>query len=139
MCIQVKGIPSLTIFEKIKEQAGETVVKIVDFILDHMSIIFFGLSVLFSYYMMPASGFAYLGYWTDLSQTFIEGAMIGASALVVKNILTPKPFSKTQSKIINYLTGLINIGQSYLNPTFGFSFSVVTSGFILIKTLFGQK
>jgi hypothetical protein len=89
--------------------------------------------------MTPFSAFAYLGYWRNLSHTFIEGAIIGAVVLGLRNIISSDSFSKNQNKIIDYLAGLINIGKSYLNPTSGFAFSIATSGIVCVKTIFSSK
>ncbi|NGX28057.1 MAG: hypothetical protein K940chlam1_00230 [Candidatus Anoxychlamydiales bacterium] len=109
--------------------------KVRDFIIENKSLVFFALSVAFSYYTAPAASFEYLhslGY--SLKEIFIQGALIGTAALSLKNLFFSKSLSKVQDDKIHYLSGVANIGQTYLSPTVGLVFAVATSGFMLIKT-----
>jgi len=127
----------LTLSEETKEQIQQTVIKIKDFIVEHKSLIFFGLSVIFSYYMAPASAFEYLSYMGySLKEVLVEGILWGTTILMLKNLFGAKPLTKAHDDKINYLAAIANIGQTYLCPTSGLFSSVASAGFIGIKTAF---
>lgn len=139
-------VSSLTISEKNRERISNSAKKIVDFIKENKSLIFFGVSVLFSYYMAPVSAFEYLaktGF--SLSKTFVSGVLIGTGLLALKNILIPDPVknSKEENKgkitkddKINYLLGISNLCQIYLNPVLALTTSIGTLGFMTVKTAY---
>ncbi|NGX34903.1 MAG: hypothetical protein K1060chlam1_01263 [Candidatus Anoxychlamydiales bacterium] len=139
-------VSSLTISEKNREKIKKLAKKIIDFINENKSLVFFGVSVLFSYYMAPASSFEYLaktGF--SLSKTFVSGVLLGAGLLALKNILFNYPVKNaeeeskgkiTKDDKINYLLGISNLCQIYLNPVLALTTSIGTLGFMTIKTAY---
>ncbi len=127
---------SLTFSAETHEKIRGTIRKTIEFIIENKSLIFFGLTVLFSFYAAPASAFEYLSYFDIcLKDVFIEGALFGSTLLILKNLFAAKS-TKTQDDKINYLAGLANIGQTYLSPTHGLVGSVAIAGFITLKSTF---
>lgn len=126
----------LTLSDQTKESIKKTVEKIVEFIKDNKSLVFFALTVLFTYYMTPVSAFEYFYKFNTLREIFVEGALFGAAVLVAKNIFSMRPLTKTQDDKINYLAGLANVGELCLNPAQGFISAAATCGFVAIKCLF---
>lgn len=128
---------SITVSEKNKELIKDTAKKIIEFVKEHKSLVFFGLTILFSFYMAPVSaleGLDYFGF--SIVESFIEGALIGSSLLLLKNLFSSNSITKNQDDKINYLAGISNIGQTYLCPTYGLVNAVSTSGFIALKSIF---
>jgi len=126
---------NFTFTEETHDKIRETLKKIIEY----MPLIFFGLTVLFSYFVAPASAFEYLnhlGY--SLKSVFVEGAVFGTTVLILKNLFITKPLTKTQDDKINCLAGLANIGQTFLSPTYGLVNSIALAGFISIKTIFNH-
>ena len=121
------------------EIAKKTANKIVEFVKENKSLIIFGLSVLFAYYMAPASAFEYMSYWGySLKEAFVEGAILGSSVLILKNLFTSRSFTKNQDDQINYLSTIANICETYLCPTCGLVNAFATAGFITVKTAFNK-
>jgi len=123
---------------EIADKIKETTKKVQDFIVNNKSLVFFALSVLFSYYMAPASAFAYLSSFESsiLKEAIIEGVLFGTTILTLKNILGVKSFTNIQDDQINYLATISNIAQTYLCPTAGLTNAIKNVGFIGIKTAF---
>jgi hypothetical protein len=126
---------SLTFSKETHEKIQASIKKIEGFVNENKSLIFFGLTVCFSFYMAPVSALEYFSYFDiSLKEMFIEGIILGAWVLILKNLFASS-LTTPQDDKINYLAGIANIGETYLSPTFGLAVSVTTCGFIALKTL----
>ncbi len=137
-------VSKLTISNQNKTKIKTIAKKIIDFVKSKKSLIFFGSSVLFSYYMAPAAAFEYLaktGF--SLTSSFVSGMLLGTSLLALKNILFLHPVRKpqnTDSKTsrndkINYLLGISNLFQTYLNPL-SLGIVIATAGVVTVNTAY---
>ena len=143
---------SLTISEKNRKRIGDavkklenTMKKILAFVIKNRSLIFFGLTVWFSYYMAPAAAFEYLaktGF--SLTSSFVSGIFLGTGLLALKNILFPYPIRNpqenngdiTQDDKINYLLGISNICLTYLNPALSLGAAIGLAGLVTAKSAY---
>ncbi|MFA6119237.1 MAG: hypothetical protein WC688_04915 [Parachlamydiales bacterium] len=120
-----------------KNKMYRTAQNVCDFIKENKSIIFFGLTLLFSYFMAPTSAIEYVSHWgSSLNEALLQGVLYGAGILALRNAFSSKPISKIQNDNINYLLGTINIIQTCLSPTYGLIGAAMTSGGMAIKTAF---
>lgn len=129
-------IPSLNdvISDNTKQKIVDTVKKIMNFIWENKSYIFFGLTIAFAYYMAPTSAFEYMNYWgASLTEAVFKGVVYGAGILTLRNIFSPKQISKNQDDKINYLLGIINVAETLLSPTYGVITAFTTGGGVAIK------
>ncbi|NGX52675.1 MAG: hypothetical protein KR126chlam5_00978 [Candidatus Anoxychlamydiales bacterium] len=138
-------ISSLTISKENRGKIKAIPKKIMDFIIKNRSLIFFGLTVLFSYYLASAKAFEYLskaGF--SLTSSFVSGMTIGTGLLALKNILFSYPIKNTkenkdkinQDDKINYLLGIANLCRIYISPVQALGTSFATLGFMAVKTAY---
>ncbi|NGX48896.1 MAG: hypothetical protein K940chlam5_00490 [Candidatus Anoxychlamydiales bacterium] len=138
-------VSSLTISKENREKINAIPKKIWDFIIKNRSLIFFGLTVLFSYYLAPIEAFEYLtiaGF--SLTGSFVSGMTLGTGLLALKNILFSYPVrnaKENKGKInqddkINYLLGIANLCQAYINPARSLGTIIGSAGFMVVKTAY---
>ncbi len=138
-------VSSLTISKENIEKIKAIPKKIMDFIKKNGSLIFFGLTVLFSYYLAPVKAFEYLtiaGF--SLTTSFVSGMTLGTGLLALKNILFSYPTrnaKENKGKInqddnINYLLGIANLCQAYINPVRSLGAIIGSAGFMVVKTAY---
>lgn len=136
--VQGQGINTINdqslLSKEIKTNDEGTVQKVINFINDNKSLIFFGATLLFSYFMTPLYAFEYFNFF----DTFVGGVIFGTTALIIKNLVTSLPMTKDQDDKINYLAGIANLGEIYLCPACALVTSISTAGFIAIKTIFNN-
>ncbi|NGX41110.1 MAG: hypothetical protein KR126chlam4_00946 [Candidatus Anoxychlamydiales bacterium] len=145
-------VTSLTISEKnkakiknIPRKIMDFIKKIMNFIKENNSLIFFGLTVLFSYHMASVSAFEYLAKaGLSLTSTFVSGMTLGTGLLALKNILFSYPRRNTkenkdkttQDDKINYLLGIANLCQIYINPAQSLATAIGVAGLVAVKTAY---
>ncbi|NGX63031.1 MAG: hypothetical protein KR126chlam6_00437 [Candidatus Anoxychlamydiales bacterium] len=128
-----------------REQIKEAATKVYNFIKENKAIIFFGFTVLFSYYMAPASAMKYLAEkGLSLKTSFLTGVFLGAGVLALKNIFiapSNKKEDPNSKKMLNdrratLLIAISNICQTLISPIAGLVYATATAGFMLIKTAY---
>lgn len=95
--------------------------------------------------MAPIEAFEYLtiaGF--SLTGSFVSGVTLGAGLLALKNILFSYPVrnaKENKGKInqddkINYLLGIANLCQAYINPVQSLGTIIGSAGFMVVKTAY---
>jgi len=138
-------VSSFTISNENKEKIKALPIKIMEFIKENKSLIFFGLTVLFSYYMVSAKAFEFIadtGF--SFTNSLISGMTLGTGLLALKNILFSYPIRNAQKNTckinqddkINYLLGITNLFLVYINPVQSLRTIIGLAGFMVVKTAY---